>query len=45
MAAPRPIAVAPVRRLSGLDTGLAIAAAVIGLLAIGSLVLLFGMGN
>jgi hypothetical protein len=43
--APRPIAVAPVRRISALDTGLAIAAAIIGLLAIGSIVLLFGMGN
>jgi hypothetical protein len=34
-----------VRRVSGLDTGLAIAAVVIGLLAIGSVVLLFGMGK
>jgi hypothetical protein len=37
--------VSPVRRTSGLDTGLAIAAAIIGLLAIASIVLLFGMGK
>jgi hypothetical protein len=43
--APRPVAVALARRISGLDTGLAIAAAVIGLIAIGSIVLLFGMGK
>src|SRR5262245_11746334 len=39
---PRAAAAPAARRVSGLDTGLAIAAAIVGLLAIGSIVLLFG---